>query len=57
MKFKTLIEELRSNQYIEQGAAHDAWDLFNRAADEIERLENEVYELNSQIGDMNAGYY
>lgn len=40
MKIETeqLISELKRNQYVETGAAYKIWELFEKAAKEIERL-------------------
>ena len=35
-----LLRELKHNKYVEQGEAHRIWDLFHRAAKEIESLES-----------------
>lgn len=44
-----IIKELRENKYVEQGSAHSIWDLFKRAADEIESDSYYIRELEKRI--------
>ena len=49
---KTLLYELYNNKYVEQGEAHRIWDLFQRAAKEIESLENYIETMEDIIDRM-----
>jgi hypothetical protein len=51
---ETLIYELYNNKYVEQGEAHRIWDLFHRAAKEIESLENCIRAMDDIIQSLEA---
>ena len=49
-----LLRELKHNKYVEQGEAHRIWDLFQRAAKEIESLENCIGDMDDIIQSLEA---
>ena len=51
---ETLVYELYNNKYVEQGEAHRIWDLFQRAAKEIESLENCIGAMDDIIQSLEA---
>ncbi len=51
---ETLVYELYNNKYVEQGEAHRIWDLFQRAAKEIESLENCTGAMDDIIQNLEA---
>ena len=51
---ETLLYELYNNKYVEQGEAHRIWDLFQRAAKEIESLENCIGDMDDIIQNLEA---
>ena len=54
---ETLLYELYNNKYVEQGEAHRIWDLFQRAAKEIESLENCIGAMDDIIDRMEQRLY